>query len=514
MIAPCMTSTGPVAFGGRTQQPRAKWIMTSPFDADEMMGWIEAIAARGPRRPGSAADLAVETDLAARLSGFGFESVRREPIPIATWDVTEASLDILGESGAVERRPEVYPIPYSSFTPGGGVEGPVIFVRSPGDAPRTMWRGAIVVAEIGFPKLDTGLMLRIAMGRHDPDDTLALVDHPATWVRLGWHLYREAVRRGAAGFVGILKDQPGGSCRMHAPYGFREDDILDKPLPGVWVGRAEGKWLKLAAVGRQTARLVVTGERGEGVTHNVVAELPGNGLDDEAIVLSCHHDSPFDSPVEDASGCAVVLAMARRFAEDRPLRRRLIVLFSAGHFYGSIGTRTFIERHPDLVKRTALEVSIEHVALEAAEGRDGLLAPTGRPEVTAMFVSFSREMAEAVVEGVSAHGVDRVILLPAEGPLGDYPPTDGGDWFAAGVPVVNCISNPVYLLTSDDNLRWVDRARLPRMALAFDRIIRRLDDADRRVLVSTKSWPYRLAMKGLRALTVAAMTRLGTRRIY
>ena len=490
----------------------------SEFDADEMMAWIGEIVAHGPRRPGSAAGLAVEADLAARLAGFGFESVRREPIPIATWEEGEASLVTGAGPPAATLEPfalEVQAIPHAASTPEEGVEGPLLFVRSARDVPKDAWRGSIVVAEIGFPTIDTGLMLKVAIGKHDPDGTLPLVDHPATWVRLGWHLYREASRRGAAGFVGILKDQPGGSCRMYGPYGFREHDITEKPIPGVWVGRSEGASL-VELMGRFSMRgqLVVRGGRTDGITHNVVAELPGTGLDDEAIVLSCHHDSPFDSPVEDASGSAVVLALARRFAAERPLRRRLVVLFSAGHFHGSIGTRTFIERHPDLVKRTALEVSIEHIALEAAEDSDGELAPTGRPEATAIFVSFSGEVAEAVVEGVSAHGVDRVILLPAEGPLGNYPPTDGGDWFAAGVPVVNCISNPVYLLTSDDDFRWVDRARLPRMASAFDRIIRRLDASDRRTLSATKSWPYRLAMKGLRTLAVAAMTRLGTRRIY
>jgi hypothetical protein len=407
------------------------------------------------------------------------------------------------------------PIPHAAFATEGGVEGPVLFARSVGDIPSDAWRGAIVVVEIGFPKIQTGLLLRVARGTHDPEGTLRLVDHPATWVRLGWHFYREAARRGAAGFVGILKDQPGGTCRMYGPYGFREEDITDKPIPGAWVGRAEGKQLELAALGHQRARLVVLGERGEGVTNNVVGELPGNGLDDEAIVLSCHHDSPFVSPVEDASGCAVVLALARRFAETRTLRRRLVVLFSAGHFHGSIGTRTFIDQHrDDLVERTAFEVSIEHIALEAAEGRDGTLVPTGRPEATAVFTSFSPEIAAAVVEGARDHGLDRTVVLPAEGPLGSYPPTDGGDWFVAGVPVVNCISNPVYLLTAEDDLRWVDRARLPRAAAAFEQIIRRLDRADRRKLASSGPWPYRLAMKGLRIAAVAAVTRFGTRPVY
>ncbi len=131
-----------------------------------------------------------------------------------------------------------------------------------------------------------------------------------------------------------------------------------------------------------------------------------------------------------------------------------------------------------------------------------------------MFVSFSRAIAEAVLDSVAGQGVDRVILLPAEGPLGSYPPTDGGDWFEAGVPVVNCISNPVYLLTDDDALPWVDRERLPRVAEAFERIIRRLDVEDRRTLAETSSWPYRLAMKALRAAAWARATRFGTRPIY
>jgi hypothetical protein len=484
----------------------------SGYDADEMMGWIEAIVAHGPRRPGSDAGRAVEDYLARELERFGFASVRREPIAITAWDEGDASLIVEHDGFA----PEVSAVPHAAPTPASGVEGPLLFVDPDRLPARERWQGAIVVAEIGFPRLDTRLLLRIAPGKHDPDGTLPLVDHPATWVRLGWHLYREAARRGAAGFVGILTDQPGGSCRMYAPYGFREADILDKPIPGVWIGRDDGARLRRQIAGSSiTARLTVRGSRREALTHNVVAERPGQGRDDEVIVLSCHHDSPFASPVEDASGCAVVLALARRFAAGERLRRRLVVLFTAGHFHGSIGTKTFIRQHrDDLVRRTALEVSIEHIAREAIEGPGGGLIPTGRPEATAIFVPFARTIAAAVLEGMAEQSVDRVVLLPAEGPLGSYPPTDGGDWFEAGVPVINCISNPVYLLTDDDATRWVDRERLPRVAAAFEQIIRRLDREDRRTLAATSSWPYRLAMKGLRAAAWAKATRFGTRPLY
>ena len=205
------------------------------FDADEMMGWVREIVARGPRRPGSEADLAFEADLADRLRVFGFDRVRLERISIKVWREGDAAFEVVGPGGGDALRPEVMAIPYARPTGAEGVEGPLVDAEAGGD-----WRGKVVVAEIGFPPLDTKLLLGIALGSYDPDDSLKQVDHPATWVRLGWHRYREAAKRGAAGFVGILKDQPGGTCRMYAPYGFREDDILDKPVPGAWVGRADG----------------------------------------------------------------------------------------------------------------------------------------------------------------------------------------------------------------------------------------------------------------------------------
>ncbi|HEY2154030.1 MAG TPA: hypothetical protein VGH33_00270, partial [Isosphaeraceae bacterium] len=267
------------------------------FDAEEMMGWVREIVSRGPRRPGSEADLAVETMLAERLRGFGFEDVRLEPISIKAWHEGGAALEAAGPGGSGALRPEVQAIPYAVATGEGGVEGPLVPAEAGGD-----WRGKVVVAEIGFPPLDTKLLLNIALGSYDPDDSLKLVDHPATWVRLGWHHYREAVRQEAAGFVGVLKDQPGGTCRMFAPYGFREADILDKPVPGAWVGRSDGEaLLRLARDGGARARLTTGGSLVASETHNVVAELPGRGLDEEAFVLSCHHDSPLESPVEDAS---------------------------------------------------------------------------------------------------------------------------------------------------------------------------------------------------------------------
>ena len=484
-----------------------------PPTPDEIFSWIETQARFGCRRPGSPAGLKNEVFLEAKLREFGLAEVRKEPIPITHHQATSWQLELKTSTDTTAL--DSFPIPYTAFTTEEGFEAPLVFA----DSTRLLegseeWRGKIVVTEIRFPVLDTKLLTRISMGYHDPDDSLSRVQHPATWVRLGWHVYQRAVKHGAAGFIGILRDQPGGTCRMYAPYGFREKNILDKPIPGFWVGRAEGAVVRAFAEKRAgMAKLQITGIRETAVTHNIVGEIPG--LSDEVIVLSCHHDSPFESPVEDASGISVVLALARHFAEQKKLRRRLVVLLSAGHFYGSIGTRAFIHEHrQDLVPRTVLEISIEHIAREAVEDSSGKLVPSGHPEPTGIFAPFSRAVTEAILASVKAHDLRRTLILPPEGPLGDYPPTDGGDWYAAGVPVINAISNPVYLLTADDALHWVDRERLTATVNAFIEIIEKVDAMPRAQIAEVSAPFYRLTMRALKHLQRARTTTLGLMPVY
>lgn len=490
--------------------------MTSParYDADEIFALIEAQVALGMRRPGSPEDARNEDFIEEKLRAYGLENVRREPIPITHHQATRWSLEI-GPQGA-HRALTSFPIAYTAFTPPGGIEAHVV-VADPGrsDEAGPHWAGKIVLTEIRFPPLDASLLTKISLGYHDPENSLAEVNHPATWVRQGWHLYRQAAQHGAVGFLAVVRDQPGGTCEMYAPYGFREADILDKPIPGLWLRRDDGPaLLEAARRGDVSARIVHEGVREPATTHNIVGEIPGGGETDEVMVLHCHHDTPFVSPVEDGSGVAVVLAMAREIARSRLLKRRLVVLLTAGHFYGSIGTRTFIERHrKDLIPRVALEMTIEHIALEAKE-KDGVLVATGRAEPTGVFVPFNREVAALVLERIRACDLRGAVLLPPEGPLGDFPPTDGGDWYEAGVPLINVISDPVYLLTSDDALRWVDRPRLATMAETMTQVLETLDGVSKAELAEVDAPLYRLGMIALKHISRAKNTGFGRRPVY
>ena len=485
---------------------------SNSFDKSLMMEWIITMSGFGPRRAGSPAGHKNKDFLMEQLKSFGLEAVHKEPIPIEYRETKKAILEL--DEGEGFRSLKAQWIPFSAYTPDQGIEGNLIYADPKKFFQSGDWKGKIVLTDISFPILDIELIAKFSLGQYDPEGTLLDVKHPATWVRINWHFYKKAIKKGAIGFIGIIKDQPGGSYQMYAPYGFKEKNILDKPLPGFWVSRNDGPKLReLAKKGDTRVRMIHTGEHRSEITNNIVGEIAGNN--DEIVILHSHHDSPFKSPVEDASGCAVVLALAKHFAEERDNKRKIIILFTAGHFYGSIGTRTFIRDHlKDIVPKVALEITIEHIAKEAVEDADGKLVYSGQPEGTGIFVPFNKGMVNAVLESVEKNSVDRVFLLPPEGPLGDYPPTDGGDWYEAGVPLVNIISNPVYLLNVEDDLDWVMQERLPKVAGAIADLVRKTDNMSKEAIGLVEFSGFKLKMKLIKKLVKMKTTKFGTRPVY
>jgi hypothetical protein len=476
-----------------------------------MFQWVKDMANLGPRRAGSEPGHRCENYLLEKLIEFGLKNVHKEQINVEYWEAQKSSVEIF-DGTEFKMLPSQW-IPYAAFTEENGIEAELVYADPSKFIQGGNWKGKIVVTDICFPKLDVTLLRKFSLGVFDPDNDINEINHPATWVRINWHFYRQAFQKGAVGFIGILKDQPGGSYRMYAPYGFKEKNILDKPLPGFWVSRNDGPFLRESAKKGMKARLKLTGIRHSELTHNLAGEIPGKN--DEIVIIHCHHDSPFMSPVEDASGCSVILALARYFAEKQDVARTILVLFTAGHFYGSIGTRTFINQHKeDIVPRVVLEISVEHIAKEAIENQDGDLVESGRPEGTGIFVPFNSDMVSTVLRSVGNHHLNRVFLLPPEGPLGDYPPTDGGDWYEAGVPIINIISNPVYLLNAEDDFQWVMKERLPKVASVLVDIIREVDGMDKERIGKVEFKGFKLKMKLIKRLSRAKTTKLGIRPVY
>jgi hypothetical protein len=96
-------------------------------------------------------------------------------------------------------------------------------------------------------------------------------------------------------------------------------------------------------------------------TDTVVALLPG-ASNDEAIILNTHTDGP---NATEENGALGLVALAKYFSKiSRADRRRTLVFpMTTGHFAGPWvpSIRGFIQKHPDLIKKTVAAVTVEHL---------------------------------------------------------------------------------------------------------------------------------------------------------
>ncbi|WP_219471980.1 M28 family peptidase [Nonomuraea rhizosphaerae] len=426
----------------------------------EMLGWIETIVERGIRRPGYPADEWTERWLADRLTELGLR-VSLEPVEVRRWRPGTGLLrlsDGTTFSGM--------PLPYTASTggrpggrPGGGLGGRLrrrvarLADARPGD---------IAVDELTFTDLPQSYVKTLATSAYDPE---GVFDTLVQTIPFGPNMTRvvePALAAGAAGFVGALTGVPWETRDYYVPY-----DAVERPVPALWLSRSDARRLldRLPCDGELVAESVMDTV----VTHNVVATLPGGSP--HTVIVASHHDGPWASAVEDASGCALVLAAAHHWARvpaaERP--HNLTFLLTSGHMAHAAGTRAFIDRHRTELADVVLELHLEHAALRC-EPVDGMLVPTADPEVRWWFTSRAARLERLVQETLEAEGLRRSFVLPPD-VFSPMPPTDGAFFHPEGVPLVHFLSAPMYLFDSADTLDKVDVAGLEPLARAAIRIV-------------------------------------------
>jgi len=173
---------------------------------------------------------------------------------------------------------------------------------------------------------------------------------------------------------------------------------------GTLVAAAHSRDFKPVPLGISTS-LTFTNELSKVQTANVGGVLPGSDpkLSAQVVVLSAHHDhfgigEPdatgdriYHGAVDNASGCAQVLAIARAFAAlpQRP-RRSIIALFVAGEERGLLGSQYYAE-HPSVpAGRIAANINIDGGNI-FGRTRDATLISMGKSSLDAV----AEEVAKA-----------------------------------------------------------------------------------------------------------------------
>lgn len=436
-------------------------------DTATVRGWIEEIVERGIRRPGYPADKETETALLAQLRAEGLQRVRLEPVPVDRWEPHATEL-VVAPEGQAPRTLDAFAVPYAAPTTGVDLE----LVPFDPDAPGSV-RGAAALVDARVVRLPPAALATAGSapadpaGRvHDPEGTFAADEHVLPHTADRRHVFDGAIDAGAAAVIGTLLDYPGGGREYYVPY-----DGEARPVPGVWISGTDGAWLhEQLARGPLRVRLTVDATTTPTTSHNVVAEL--DGADDHLVIIGSHHDGPWASAVEDASGTALVLAQARFWAAQPRERRphRMVFVLHAGHMCGSAGQKAYLAAHAEQIERTVLQVHLEHAALEAEEDEDGQLVATDRCTPRWFFTSLSPTLETTVFESLVAEDLTRSLIVAPDA-LGANPPTDGGAYHRLGVPVVQFLAAPSYLFDPADTLDKVDVAHLVPLTRAFIRIL-------------------------------------------
>lgn len=438
------------------------------FSVTSMLAEIERIVSFGIRRPGYEEGLKTEQYLLERFNEIGLSSTRLEPVPVNYWRPATTRLTIGDPVADIPCRA----VPYTGWTDGGDGLTAGVFV---GSGSATEYNGTdvarkLVVADMQFGDFNATHLKAGSHFIHDPGNTIPNGTlHCANWLIPNFSAYYEAWKRGAAGFIGLLGEMPIDGCELYVPY----DGFLKK-MPAAWVGREHAGVVRTAATNGEPFNYTNTGEGRTVDSHNVIGILPGRI--DEHILITCHHDAPYASAVEDASGLSAMLALAEAFAQaEETLERGLIFLASSGHFHGGVGCREFVAKHRGgLLEKIVAAIGVEHIAEEVQGDGDGQYSKTGQAETRALFVDKTTELLRVLEEEVQRINLSRTLGVDAY-LFGPEPPCDSAPFFTAGIPTVCHISGPLYLFDPHDSIDMVRQEDLPKVTELFYRVIRRID---------------------------------------
>jgi hypothetical protein len=292
---------------------------------------------------GSADEKALADDIERQLRALGLQ-VHQEPFPVRHYEYGPVTLTAAGKR-----------LDAVSLHAAGGTWGTrdgVAYARGNEGSDRHRLRAPLVDAGDGFA----------------PDYArVGSVTGKVVLVRRtgGWPTYQfiEAAQRGAVAL--IMYDYPGG----------REDTLKQdsmwyhEQLPTVSIRKVDAKGLQqVLAAGPVEISLENRIDVADGFSSNVIATVTGSQYPDEWITVSAHHDRWFKSAVDDCSGVASMLELARLLTTGGYRPRRSLMFISFGAEEAGVeatesdwlaGSDAFAKQHPEITRRLALGVNID-----------------------------------------------------------------------------------------------------------------------------------------------------------
>lgn len=431
----------------------------------EIFGFIEDITGFGPRRTGTEAGVKTADYVAAKFRSFGLQNVSIQKGDSLQWDAKAWGLVVNGtEIPSFYMRHSFSSGDEGAFSTGpGGLQAQFVYVGNRKDLRGIDVQGKIVVADVELTQSDMDMYMAAAALVHDPEKTISSEPRldPFTPNNFPFN-FASAMEGGAVGFVGILSNYFDSNKFYNEDLSYYVGRDFHLEIPGLWVSRQDGEKLKtlLAQNPQAGGRMVLEGDVKKVQYNVVVGHLKGKSP--ETLMVQSHHDSGFMGAVEDASGVAEVLALAKYYGQHPESRRERSMMFVTmdTHFTG-------YEAHGDFARNyirkggidVVANVTVEHIAREMTI-KDGKQVMTGQVEPRIFITSPS--LIGIASQHVKQNDFRRSLVLPTA--LFAHSagiPTDVGPIHAAlGFPVISLISAPGYLYDISDTLDKVAKDQL------------------------------------------------------
>lgn len=309
---------------------------TAALGDDYAWNFIEGLTTQvGPRQAGTEAEARGRAWAVQNLRANGFDQVRVEPFTMPTW--------IRGEERAYISAPYRMPLAVTALgnsgaTPAEGIEGPVRVFRDLAEfeaAPDAEVRGQIIYIGHAMRATQDG----------------------SSYGQFGPVRFRGpgmAARRGARAIIirsiGTDHHRNPHTGNTNFPEGVAA-------IPAAAISNPDADQLERLGNGTRVHLLLTPRNLGMQESGNVIADVAGTDPSAGMVVAACHLDS-WDlgtGAIDDAAGCGIIMAAARRVAEIHRPRRTIRLLMAGAEEVGVFGGAAYGTAHARDHHAVALE---------------------------------------------------------------------------------------------------------------------------------------------------------------
>ena len=305
------------------------------------------------------------------------------------------------------------------------------------------------------------------MGRDVKGKAVFIYSWPTPGGRDSTALFNGSLKRaqdaGAASLFMVLA-LPGNAMSINSNFASQ--------VPGMSLGQEDGNVVRGAVEKGESpkVRLSLNVKMVPGLkTHNTWGVLPGQTA--ENIQVLAHHDGYFDAALDNASGTAMMLTIAKYYAAMPKSQRKRTITFldtSGHHSSPDVGAQWINANMKDYLANTVLIANCEHTSQTQIYYINAGMETSDSIDARRWFVSGSDPFKKMVEDTFREFGV-AVYTIPEASPGGEL------GQFARSAPSFHIIDH-IFYHTSIDTQDWTPAAGMEAVAHAYLKI---LDNANK-----------------------------------